>query len=87
MRRARLGVTSGDCSLVFTAGGGAKERARYLVDAVGVMTSQPRILLAIAGRRGFRAELEERGRNAGVAERVRFLGNLSQDAVRAFRCG
>ena len=58
--RAPLGVAPDDL-LVFTAGRLVRKKGfEYLVDAVGVMTSQPRIVLAIAGDGDLRAELEER---------------------------
>jgi len=81
--RAPLDVGPDDL-LVFTAGRLVRKKGfEYLVDAVGLMAAQPRIVLAIAGEGDLRLELEERARTARVADRVRFLGNLNQDAVAA----
>jgi glycosyltransferase involved in cell wall biosynthesis len=81
--RARLGV--GPAGLLVCAAGRLvrKKGFEYLVDAIGLITPQPPIVLAIAGEGDLRSELEERARKIGVAERVRFLGNLSQDEVGA----
>jgi glycosyltransferase involved in cell wall biosynthesis len=55
-----------------------KKGFEYLLDAIGCL---PGLVLAIAGEGTLRAELTERARAAGVLERVRFLGNQTQDRV------
>jgi len=82
-RRAGLGVSPDDL-LVSAAGRLVRKKGfEYLVEAIGLMAAQPRVVLAIAGEGDLRGELEERARSAGVPDRVRFLGNLTQDDVAA----
>lgn len=55
-----------------------KKGFEYLIDA---LPRAPGIVVAIAGDGTLREELRERARAAGVADRVRFLGNQTQDKV------
>jgi len=55
-----------------------KKGFEYAIDA---LADVPGAVLAIAGDGTLREELERRSETAGVAERIRFLGNLSQDRV------
>ena len=55
-----------------------KKGFEYLIDAIADV---PGTVLAIAGEGTLRDELEQRSRTAGVSERIRFLGNQSQDRV------
>jgi glycosyltransferase involved in cell wall biosynthesis len=77
-RRRELGV--GDRVPLCVAAGRlvSKKGFEYLVDA---MASVPGIVLAIAGEGTLAGELQARARTAGVAERIRFLGNQTQDRV------
>jgi glycosyltransferase involved in cell wall biosynthesis len=77
-RRAELGV--GSTTPVVVAAGRlvSKKGFEYLIDA---MAAVPGAVLAIAGEGSLDPELRERTRAAGVAERVRFLGNQTQDRV------
>jgi glycosyltransferase involved in cell wall biosynthesis len=77
-RRRELGV--GDRVPLCVAAGRLvrKKGFEYLIDA---MASVPGIVLAIAGEGTLAGELQARARTAGVAERIRFLGNQTQDRV------
>jgi glycosyltransferase involved in cell wall biosynthesis len=55
-----------------------KKGFEYVIDA---LADVPGAVLAIAGEGTLRDELEERSRTVGVWERIRFLGNQSQDRV------
>jgi len=77
--RAELGVDT-NAPLLFTAGRLVRKKGfEYLIDAMRAI--DPRVTLAIAGMGDLASELETRARTAGVASRVRFLGNVTQDAV------
>jgi glycosyltransferase involved in cell wall biosynthesis len=79
--RAQLGVDSG-MLLAFAAGRLVKKKGfEHLIDAWALLQDLPSTRLAIAGDGDLREELRTRARQAGVADRVHFLGNLSQDAV------
>ena len=68
--------------LVFSAGRLVKKKGfEYLIDSMSALDAEPAPLLAIAGAGDLDADLRERARAAGVADRVIFLGNLAQDAV------
>jgi glycosyltransferase involved in cell wall biosynthesis len=79
-QREQLGA--GDDTLLIAAAGRLvrKKGFEYLVDALAAV---PQALLAIAGEGSLRGELEQRARDRGVMERVRFLGNRTQDDVAA----
>ena len=79
--RAQLGVAEGTL-LVFSAGRLVRKKGfEHLIDAWARPRGEPAALLAIAGDGDLRDELRDRARLAGVTDRVRFLGNLSQDDV------
>ncbi len=81
--RAALGVAD-DALLGFTAGRLVRKKGfEHLIDAWARVETSPPAILAIAGDGDLRDELRERARAAGVADRVKFLGNLSQDDVGA----
>ncbi|MEO7273033.1 MAG: glycosyltransferase, partial [Vicinamibacterales bacterium] len=81
--RAALGVGD-DALLGFTAGRLVRKKGfEHLIDAWARVEANPAAILAIAGDGDLRDELRERARAAGVANRIRFLGNLSQDEVGA----
>lgn len=76
--RAELGVGA-HVPLAVAAGRLVRKKGfEYLIDALPMA---PGVVLAIAGDGTLDAELRERARTAGVGERVRFLGNQSQDRV------
>jgi glycosyltransferase involved in cell wall biosynthesis len=81
--RERLGVPT-DTLLVFSAGRLVRKKGfEYLVDAWSLIPPSTRTILAIAGDGDLAGELRERVRSAGLDDRVRLLGNLSQDDVGA----
>jgi glycosyltransferase involved in cell wall biosynthesis len=77
-RRRELGI--GDAVPLCVAAGRLvrKKGFEYLVDAIAAV---PQAVLAIAGEGTLHDELRERARAAGVAGRVRLLGNQTQDRV------
>lgn len=79
-RELRLGD---DATLVVAAGRLVRKKGfEYLVDAIAALRAdRGRIVLALAGEGDLRQELEERSRTAGAADRVRLLGNRTQDEV------
>lgn len=76
--RAALGV--GDrVPLIFAAGRLVRKKGfEYAIDA---MAELPDAVLALAGDGTLQAELQDRAREKRVAERVRFLGNQTQDRI------
>jgi glycosyltransferase involved in cell wall biosynthesis len=77
--RAELGL-AGDAPVLFTAGRLVRKKGfEYLIDAMSRLPTN--VTLAIAGTGDLATELETRAREAHVADRVRFLGNVTQDAV------
>jgi glycosyltransferase involved in cell wall biosynthesis len=81
VRRSSLGIAA-DVPVVFTAGRLVRKKGfEYLIDALARIEMTPAPVLAIAGTGDLADELQARSRGAGVAARVRFLGNLPQDQV------
>ena len=81
--RARLGVGP-EIPLVAAAGRLVRKKGfEYLIDAVGRLPPSQPVVLALAGDGDLREELHERARAAGIHDRVRFLGDVSQDDVAA----
>ena len=79
--RARLGIPPG-APLLFAAGRLVRKKGfEYLIDALPMIESGVPAHLAIAGAGDLAEELRARATAAGVADRVHFLGDLSQDAV------
>lgn len=80
-RRATLRLADGT-PLLFTAGRLVRKKGfEFLIDALALMDGIPSPALAIAGTGDLAEELETRARTAGLAPRVHFLGNLTQDEV------
>jgi phosphatidyl-myo-inositol dimannoside synthase len=80
--RGSAGIGAGT-PLIFAAGRLVRKKGfEYLIDAVPLM--DPSVRLAIAGTGDLDAELRARAATAGVAGRVRFLGDVPQDAVAAW---
>jgi glycosyltransferase involved in cell wall biosynthesis len=76
--RQALAVREGT-PLVVAAGRLVRKKGfEYLIDA---MARLPAAVLALAGDGTLAGDLRERARAAGVADRIRFLGNLTQDRV------
>ena len=94
--RAALGIDDAT-PMVFAAGRFVRKKGfEYLIDAIARLdgrargssgasgssdASSSRVILVMGGDGDLRDELVARARDAGIAERVRFVGLLSQDAV------
>jgi glycosyltransferase involved in cell wall biosynthesis len=80
--RHALGV-SDTTPLVFTVGRFVRKKGfEYLIDATAQLArTRPDVLVVIAGDGDLRDEFAARAQQAGVADRVRFVGLLLQDAV------
>lgn len=83
-RRRELQM-SDDATLVVAAGRLVRKKGfEYLIDAIAGMREGGKVVLALAGEGDLREELEERARTAEAADRMRFLGNQTQDEVAAW---
>jgi glycosyltransferase involved in cell wall biosynthesis len=84
--RTRLRQTAGidpATPLVFAAGRLVRKKGfEYLIDALPRL--DPRAALVLAGAGDLDRELRQRAAAAGVADRVRFLGDVAQDDVAAW---
>lgn len=80
-RRKSLGLAP-DAPLIFTAGRLVRKKGfEYLIDAVSMLDSHQDAVLAIAGTGDLANELSARATSAGVAARVRWLGDVPQGDV------
>jgi glycosyltransferase involved in cell wall biosynthesis len=79
--RAQANVAPGQPLLVAAGRLVRKKGFEYLIDALPLVSPERRPMLAIAGTGDLESELRERASQAGVADRVVFLGNIPQDAV------
>jgi glycosyltransferase involved in cell wall biosynthesis len=71
-----------DAPLLFTAGRLVRKKGfEHLIDAMSLIDAGTPPVLAIAGTGDLANELQARARSAGLADRVRLLGNLAQDEV------
>lgn len=81
--RARLRAEAGlgaDVPVLFAAGRLVRKKGfEYLIDALRL--TDPAARLVIAGTGDLDGELRARAADAGVADRVRFLGDVRQEAV------
>jgi glycosyltransferase involved in cell wall biosynthesis len=70
-------------AMVFAAGRFVRKKGfEYLIDAAATLRDRPMPAVVVLGGDGdLRAEYEQRARDRGVAERLRFVGALSQDDV------
>ncbi|HET7220321.1 MAG TPA: glycosyltransferase [Vicinamibacterales bacterium] len=83
-RRASLGLPA-TTTIVFTAGRLVRKKGfEYLIDAMARLPRESEVLSIIAGAGDLDAELRARAAAANVGDRVRFLGNISQDDVAAW---
>ncbi len=57
---------------------------QYLIDAIALLAQTHDVQLLIAGEGEYRAVLEQRARERGVADRVHFLGYISADALPSY---
>lgn len=80
--RATLGLSDAD-PFVFSAGRLVRKKGfEYLIDAMAHLAHDwPGLTLAIAGDGDMAAELKTRSAALGLANRVRFLGNVSHDEM------
>jgi glycosyltransferase involved in cell wall biosynthesis len=84
--RASLGIDDAT-PMVFAAGRFVRKKGfEYLIDAIARLAASgsgaaSRVMLVMGGDGDLRDEFVARARDAGIAERVRFVGLLSQDAV------
>ena len=82
--RGSAGIAAG-APLVFAAGRLVRKKGfEYLIDALPMIARPADVHLAIAGAGDLDGELRARARALGIADRVRFLGDLTQDAVGAW---
>jgi glycosyltransferase involved in cell wall biosynthesis len=79
--RGRLGLSPGDVLVVAAGRLVRKKGFEYLIDAMGRLSPAPRIVLVIAGDGDLRDELRARAAEGAGGERIRFLGNQTQDEV------
>jgi glycosyltransferase involved in cell wall biosynthesis len=84
-RRAALQIGDED-PLLFTAGRFVRKKGfEFLIDAVAdLQVNWPQLKLAVAGSGDLSDELRARARDRGVADRVRFVGEVSQDEVAGY---
>jgi glycosyltransferase involved in cell wall biosynthesis len=83
-RRASLGIAT-HAPVVFAAGRLVRKKGfEYLIDALAKLPPETGVLAVVAGAGDLDTELRTRAEAAGVADRVRFLGNLVQDEVAAW---
>ncbi|MBI4672661.1 MAG: glycosyltransferase family 4 protein [Chloroflexi bacterium] len=54
---------------------------QYLIDATALPAQTRNVRLLIAGEGEYRADLEQRARERGIADRVKFLGYIAPDAL------
>ncbi len=73
---------AGDAQTILYAGRLVRWKGvQYLIDATALLAKTRDVQLLIAGEGEYRATLEQRARELGVSERVKFLGYISPDAL------
>jgi glycosyltransferase involved in cell wall biosynthesis len=83
-RRASLGIAT-HTSLLFAAGRLVHKKGfEYLIEALATLPRDMDVQAAIAGAGDLDSELRGRVKAAHIEDRVRFLGNLSQDEIAAW---
>jgi glycosyltransferase involved in cell wall biosynthesis len=79
--RLRLRLAD-EAVLIVSAGRLVRKKGfEYLIDALAIVAGRAAVVLALAGDGDLNDELRGRARSAGLGERVRFLGNQTQDEV------
>lgn len=83
-RRASLGIAT-QAPVLFAAGRLVRKKGfEYLIEAVSRLPPDRRVIAAIAGGGDLEQELHAEAAAAGLADRVRFLGNVTQDEIAAW---
>lgn len=83
-RRAGLGIAP-KTTVLFAAGRLVRKKGfEYLVEAVAKLSPTTDLVAVIAGGGDLDAELRAQAENARVADKIRFVGNISQDDVAAW---
>jgi glycosyltransferase involved in cell wall biosynthesis len=83
-RRASLGIPS-QTTLLFAAGRLVRKKGfEYLIDAIARISPATQVTAVIAGSGDLDTELRSQAENARVADKVRFVGNITQDDVSAW---
>lgn len=73
---------AGDAQIIFYGGRLVRWKGvQYLIDATAQLAKTRNVRLLIAGEGEYRAMLEQRAREQGIADRVHFLGYISSDAL------
>jgi D-inositol-3-phosphate glycosyltransferase len=76
---------AGDAQTLFYAGRLVRWKGvQYLIDATAQLAKTRNVRLLLAGEGEYRAVLEQRAREQGVADRVLFLGYISADALASY---
>jgi glycosyltransferase involved in cell wall biosynthesis len=79
--RQKFGISDGT-TLVFAAGRLVRKKGfEYLIGASGALKENAEVVLVLAGAGDLCGELETRATAAGLGDRIRFLGNQTQDEV------
>jgi glycosyltransferase involved in cell wall biosynthesis len=83
-RRASFGIAT-HVPVVFAAGRLVRKKGfEYLIDALALLPRELGVLVVLAGQGDLDEELRARAHAARVTDRIRFIGNLSQDDVAAW---
>ena len=83
-RRAGLGIAT-HVPVVFAAGRLVRKKGfEYLIEALAMLPRTLGVLVVLAGGGDLEEELRARAESTGVSDRIRFVGNLSQDDVAAW---
>ena len=73
---------AGDAQTIFYGGRLVRWKGvQYLIKAASLLAKTRNVRLLIAGEGEYRAVLEQRARELGIADRVHFLGYISADAL------
>lgn len=83
--RASVGVMPGERMLLFVSRLAKEKNVDILIDALALSRAPAKLI--VAGDGPERQTLEERARRAGVADRVRFLGETGRDSLPGLYAG
>lgn len=83
LRRALVGAeASAEASIIFYAGRLVRWKGvQHLIAALAQLAQSRQVVLVIAGEGEYRPALEQRARELGVGDRVRFLGYIAGDRL------